>query len=342
MLIAASIGINSFAEDKVKKIILAGADILRYNFSYRNTEENLGYVRVGKKAIESLNSSVRLMIDLPNDRVRLGNFSLRLFGVRENEEFIFQTATFSPDCNQFIPVQLPKIGEKVKQDQTIIIGDGEIAIQVMEIINADSFRARILNNGILEAMRGIGLKQDVNEKKYLKNFETRLKKIKEANPNYVAIPFVNPDIEKKVRSLDIWNDWHTKIILKIDNEYGLEHFDRICEDDFYDMVLLDRGEIGVNMPFAKNAVIQKQITERAKNHNKPLMVSTQILESTIDNLIPNRSDIADLTHLVWDGVSGILLCRETGVGLRPAYAISVAKKIIEEAENYKKTNTQAS
>ena len=109
------------------------------------------------------------------------------------------------------------------------------------------------------------------------------------------------------------------------------------QDSFFDKILLDRGELGVNMPYEQVGTLQKSLCQKAKNCDKKVIISTQILESTINNYTPSRADILDLTNLVLDDAYGIMLCRETGINARPAYTISTAKKIIAEAEAYKKT-----
>jgi len=336
MLIIASVGMHDI-ETKTRKVILTGADIIRFNFSRRSPEDNVNFVQTAKGIINNLNSNAKVLIDMPISKIRLGDFDVKTFAVRENEEFICKSASYSPDCNEFIPIDAYKIGEKVRPNQTITIGDGEIAVQVVEILNNETFRIKILNNGIIPYMKAFNIEPDSNEK-MIDTYKILFEKIKIIEPNYLAFSYLGVEknnaikniLKKEIKFAD------TKFIIKIDDKTGVENAKKIMEDRFYDMVLLDRGELGVNLPFEKLGIIQKQIIQLSKEYNKPLLISTQILESTINNFIPSRSEIQALTDIILEDVKGIVLCRETGYNTRPAYTISIAKKIISAAEEYKK------
>lgn len=344
MLIIAGIGLNSFSEDKIRKIILAGADVLRYNFSYRSIEVNSKHIQVARRIIEDLNTSAKILIDFPIGKVRLGDFDSKILGVREGEDFILRSGNYSPDCTQFIPVQLERLGEKVRLHQTITIGDGEIAMQVTQIIDHSSIKVKILNNGAIRFMKSFNAEQFFTEEEMLEKYKKIINKINTIKPDFIAFSFIdletNEEIKKYLnKKIPSGNDRPKKII-KIENREGLSRIKDICQDDFYDMIMIDRGELGVNLPFEDLGIIQKEITRLAQKLKKPIIVSTQILESTINNYTPYRSDIYGLTNMVLDGINGIMLCQETAIGLRPAYSISVAKKIIEKSIIYKNKLTK--
>src|SRR3989339_1035256 len=336
MLLIASVGVNA-NEQKIRKIILAGANVIRINFSRRNIVENMECVKMTRDVIADLNSQTKLLIDMPINKIRLGDFEPKNFAVREGEELIFQSASYSPDCNQFIPVQIPKLGEVVWVDQTITVGDGEVALQVTEIINAETVKMRSLNNGVLQYLKTFNLKSNTNQSSIITNYADILSHAKEFNPEYIAISYIDKDTNAQIKNIidKPSTNAYPKIIVKIENEEGINHIEEIATDSFYDFILIDRGEMGGNLPFEQVGIQQKFIMTRARQYKKADIVSTQILESTINNYTPMRSDILDLTNIIIDGAKGIMFCRETGIATRPAYTISVAKKIIAEAEKYK-------
>jgi pyruvate kinase len=149
MLIIATVGYTTLTEDQIRKIILAGADVIRYNFAYRNISENIELVYTAQRIIEELHSSAKILIDFPLNKIRLGDFDIKIFAVRENQELILKSAPFSPNCHEYIPVDTQFLGQKVYVDQTITIGDGEISMQVIEILNSDTIKVKILNNGVI-------------------------------------------------------------------------------------------------------------------------------------------------------------------------------------------------
>ncbi|MFH1946924.1 MAG: pyruvate kinase [Candidatus Magasanikbacteria bacterium] len=335
MLLIATIGLNSFTEDKLTKIMLAGADILRYNFSYRVIEDRLEYVKTAKKIKDELNSSVKIMIDLPINKIRLGDFENRVFSVKEGDELIFKSAPYSPDCNEFVPVEITKLGEKTYVNQAITLGDGEIVLEVKEIIDQDTIKVKILNNGIVKYMKTFNIDHYIDDDIFVENYKTIIKKITPLGVNYLAISYINERLNDKIKKEINLIAPEIKKIIKIEKAIKKEELNKILDDPDYDMLLLDRGELGVNMPYEKIGIYQKYVTKMAKKKKKTVLLSTQILESTVNNFIPNRAEILALTYSILDGVDGIVFCHETAIGLRPSYTISVAKKIINEVNKYK-------
>lgn len=338
MFIIAGIGLNSFSEDKIRKIILTGADVLRYNFSYRETEENINHIKIALTTIEDLNSNTKILIDMPIPKIRLGDFDTKTFGVREGENYYFKSAGFTSDCNEFIPVQIKDLGKKTKLNQNITIGDGEISIHIIDIIDNDTIEAVILNNGVIRYNKSFNIENGFDKEVFIKNYSRILDDIQNIKPKYIAVSYLNKDVDNEIKNLPFWqnapNKEKIKKIIKIENKSALDDIEEIVKDNFYDYILIDRGELGVNMPFELLGLIQKKIIRLAQNNKKGVIVSTQILESTINNYIPYRSEITELTNLVLSKVNGIMLCQETAVGSRPSYSISVAKKIINEVEKY--------
>ncbi len=335
MFIIATIGYTSTSEDKITKIILAGADVLRFNFAYKLIRENGTYIRTAQRLIEELNSSTKILVDFPLNKIRLGDFDIKVFAVRENEQITFKSASYSPDCNQFLPVDVPLLGEKVYLDQTITIGDGEISMQVTEICDRNTIKVRVLNNGVINYGKTFNCGQYLSEEQILALYNETLEKISEVNPQMVSISFINETVNQKIKDIIKEKQNSTQIIIKIERDIPYQIIETICQDPFYDMILIDRGEIGINSPYEKLGILQKKVFDVAKKHKKPVIVSSQILESTIYNYIPSRSDLLDLTNIVLDGAVGIMLCMETAATSRPSYSLSVAKKIILEVERSK-------
>ncbi|OGH93785.1 MAG: hypothetical protein A2538_02805 [Candidatus Magasanikbacteria bacterium RIFOXYD2_FULL_41_14] len=335
MLIIASLGVNSLSEDKIKKIILAGADVLRYNFAYRTLEENRTNIKNSQEIIYSLNADTKILIDLPALKPRLGDFETKSFAVQENEEFLFKSASHTMDCNEFVPVNVARLGEIVKLNQTITIGDGEIAIQIINIIDQDTVKAKILNTGTIFFKKPFNIFgfQYLDEKHILNFYQKTVPLALDTRPNYIAIPFFNLKINEALKAM-IPNKEHIKIIIKITKKITSEELDTICDDNNYSMILWERGDVGVSVPFEQMGILQKNIISLIKKKQKKIIISTQILDSTINSYIPNRSEISDLTNMVMAGVDGIMLCHETAFGRRPAYTIANARKIIKETEKH--------
>lgn len=334
MFIIASVGLNNFSEDKIRKIILAGADALRYSFSYGPIENTIERIKVGMKVIDELNSSAKIIVNLPSNQTRLaGPHAPRQ--VLENEEIILKSASHDqPMTDDHVYVHIAELGNQVYINQITTIDHGKIALQVTEIINNETIKVRALNEGVLQSTLSIHIAQNTENEEYFNKLKDVLTRLEEITPEYLAIPFISPAVNEKIKHLSSFS-WQPKIISRIESRVAKENLEQICQDDFYDMVLLNRGKLGLDMPFERLGIFQKEAIATIKKYKKHAIISSQILEGTIHNYIPLRSDILDLTNIVLDGADGIMLCNETALGSRPAYTLSVAKKIILEAEKYK-------
>lgn len=336
MFIIASVGTENFSEDKIRKIILAGADALRYSFSYGPIEDTIERIKSGMKVIDELNSSAKIIVNLPSDQLRLASPETPRV-VLENEELILSSTTHLPLQEDRIYVETPELGNLVYINQVTSIDQGKIALQVTEIINKDTVRVRALNEGTLQKSLSIHISQHTKVTEYLSRNKEILKQLEELAPQYIAIPYISPAINEEIKKLSDFS-WQPKIIARIETRTAIDNLEDICNDDFYNLVLLNRGKLGLNIPFEWLGIFQKEAIKIVKEYKKQVIISSQILEGTIHNYIPLRSDILDLTNIVLDGADGIMLCNETALGTRPAYTLSVAKKIILEAEKYRKLN----
>jgi len=339
MLIIASIGPH-LDENSIRKIILAGADVLRINFSYETVERNLKFIDTVEEILNNLNSASKIMIDLPLNKICLGDIELKLFSVKENEELIFQSGTSSPNCYEFIPVDTPHLAEKVKINQTISLGNGRVSMQVLEIINHDTIKIRALNNGIIKSYQTFNNETARTTEEMIVVYKKIIDYLANSNAKFLAIPYNKDksfidDIKKSGLLTNI--PFKPKLIININHPITDEEIEGLCQDKTFNFVNIDRGELGVNMPFEKFGLYQQHIVAIAKKYNKPLIFATHILSSTIDNYIPTRSDIIDLTNIVQEDIAaGIIFSKETNASKRPAYAISTAKKIINEVLKSKK------
>lgn len=346
MFIIASVGLDNFSEEKIRKIILAGADALRYSFSYGPIQNTIDRIKGGMKVIDGLNSSAKIIVNLPSDQIRLASPATPR-KVLENEEIILKSANTCyvanaehSAANNCLPedscvyVHAAELGNKVYINQITTIDHGKIALQITEIINNETIKVRVLNEGMVQATVSINLFHGGDNEQYFNRSREVLAKLEEIAPEYLAIPFISPAINERIKNLSDFN-WRPKIIARVENRAAMENLEKICQDDFYDLILLNRGKLGLEMPFEKLGIFQKEAIKTVKKYKKPVIISSQILEGAIYNYIPLRSDILDLTNIVLDGADGIMLCNETALGARPAYTLSVARKIILEAEKHK-------
>lgn len=339
MLIIASIG-PQLDENSIRKIILAGADALRINFSYETIEKNLEFIEVVQNILDDLNATTKLFIDLPLNKICLGDIELKIFSIKENEELIFQSASYSPSCYEFVPVNTPNLGEKVKINQTISLGNGRISMQVSEIINHDTIKIKALNNGIIKSYQTFNNGSTLPDEEVINIYKKIIDSLTDTHPKYLAIPYnKNKEFINAIKKSGLLDNmsFKPKIIININYPITDDEIKELCNDNTFNLINIDRGELGVNMPFEKFGLYQQKIISIAKQYKKHLLFTSNILSSVVDNYIPSRSDIVDLTNIALEDISaGIIFSKETNASKRPAYAIYTAKKIINEVLSSKK------
>ncbi len=328
MIIIASLEPKTISELQVKKIILTGADILRFNLGLFNGEQKIKKIKMCAELIEELHSNTKIMLDIPANKARLGEFGAEFFKVSKGEEIILKSASYSADCKEFIPVEIEELGQKVNINQTIAIGNGEIIINIREIIDDKTVRAVCFNDGYIQSLRSFNL--PMTDANFLSIFDKSINTINEIEPDYLAIPYINNQVMEKILSKKI----KTKHTIKLINNESLADLQQICQNKNVALIMMDRGKLAVSLPYETIGLLQKDVIKTARQHKKPIIITTQILESTADNFTPSRAEISDLTNIILDEANGIMLCKETRHGAKPAYTITVAKKIINEVKKW--------
>ncbi len=338
MFIVATISKNSYEKEKIKEILEAGATVLRYNFSHGTPIEMQEKVKKAKEVIEELNleDTVKIMADLPGAKIRLGNFSPSEFLVKKNQEIIFKSDTSNTiaDPSKFIPVDYPKIGTLVKVGQEISCADGELGFFVTKIITENSFSAKALNERHIPALKGLNVGTALDEIDHItpKTIE-HIKELSKINPDWIAFSFVNSkEYLEKLKSLvkEFNPNLNFTTVSKLETEKAYQNYNEILEET--DVALVARGDLGLAVPIEKLGIYQKYFVKKAKEANKKIIVSTQILDSIVNQHTPQRAEVLDLTNIVIDGADGIMLAKETGISLTPGESIRLANKIIKFVE----------
>ncbi len=350
MEIVATISKNSFGADKIEEILLAGATVLRYNFSHGTPQEMKTKISTAREVITALHLDhhVRILADLPGNKIRLGYIPNGEHFVEKGNIITFASAKETKDPTQFIPVDYPNIGTLVEPNQEITIGDGEIAFIVESTPDADTIVARAQNSRSIPHLKGFNVGRKVDTLNHITPFtKEHISSLSQICPEWVAFSFVNSsDMLREAKSLlapHLTVDWQPKIVSKVETALGVKHIDEIANES--DILLVARGDLGLTCPIEELGLHQKKIITSGKKFNKPVIVSTQILESLLSCHTPSRADVLDLTNIVLDGADGIMLAKETGISSTPGHSVQVAKKIINvvlEAKKHQKESSRES
>lgn len=331
--IIATLGPSTDSEAVLKKMIFAGLNIARLNFSHGTVGEHLKRLKTVRYINKKFGYKVAIMQDLEGYRIRIGklvepvNLKKKDIIYLTQEDVIGNTREISFDYKG----DLKAIGA----GNLIYVDDGKICFKVKEA-GKKALKVEVIVGGTLKNRKGVNI-PDARLK-----FEALTEKDKndikftlQHKSEYVAQSFVNKakDI-RLLRGILINNKNNAKIYAKIESKDALVNLDDIIAAA--DGIIVARGDLGICVPIYKVPVIQKEVVKRCKIANKPVVVATQMLESMIEERIPTRAEVSDVANAILDGADSLLVSSETTIGKYPDKVIEMMAKIIDYTESYVK------
>jgi pyruvate kinase len=334
--IIATLGPATSSEEVLEKIIEAGVSIARLNFSHSSPEEHLEIAKRVRAVSRRLGQHIAILGDLPGPKMRTG----------ETEDpsgvILEQGATpvlcFDPDgktTSEVITTSYPFLGEDVSVDDPILLDDGGLILYVDEILSKTEIRARVKNGGLLKSHKGINFPRTKLRIPALTDHDKELARyaVSVIGVDALALSFVR-------RAGDVLQLRHlletelgrpdVPIIAKIEKPEAVDHIETIL--DVTDMIMVARGDLGVEMPLEQVPPVQKRIIDMANERGVPVITATQMLESMISRPRPTRAEASDVANAVFDGTDCIMLSAETSVGEFPVETVRTMKEIALQAE----------
>ena len=340
MDVIATIWKEPYYRERNQRMIEAGVDCFRLKCAHWGTDKIANSLRQAREHIDASDSKVKLLADMPEAKIRLGDIPGKRVDVAAGEQFNFKTAESTPDIQKFVPLQLENLDKHFKVGDVFYIGDGQLSFKVIEVKSQDHIVAAAQNDGRLVLKTGVTIPGISDELNHITPFlDDMLALLPESRPDLVAFSFINSramlETLKKKLEQHTSSEWQPKIIAKIESRKGIENIDKILEA--VDGIMVARGDLALTMPFAELGVTQKHLVKKAREAGKYVIVATQVLFSLLDNYIPNRSDILDVTNSYLDGASAVMLCAETAHNKSPERAVKAAKEIINTVQSHYNT-----
>ncbi|MHA1147274.1 MAG: pyruvate kinase [Promethearchaeota archaeon] len=321
--IVATLGPASSSKQMLKKLIDAGVDVFRLNFSHGTHEEK----RELMNRIREVDNNVAILADIQGPKIRVGLFKDdKSYNLNVGQEIKVYEKSILGNENEF-SIPLPGFLKSIKKGSYFFINDGVIKIEVKKV-EKDHLIGEVLAGGPISNKKGVNipsgdLKQKVPTEKDIKDLEL----IAELDPEYVAISFVSDggDVLHVKKILENYGNSKAKLISKIERPIALENFDEILEVS--DGIMVARGDLGVEIDPDQVPLEQKKMINNCNREGKPVIVATQMLESMITNPIPTRAEANDVYNAVMDGTDAVMMSAETAVGKYPINAVSYMNKI---------------
>ena len=333
--IICSIGPSSNTSKILTEMIEAGMDIARFNMSHSTHELHKKNFNELQKAIKKTGKKVSVMLDTKGPEIRIRDFKDDKVFLKQGQKFVITTKDILGD-NKQVSVNYDKLPAVLKKGNILYINDGVIELQV-EKTTKDSIITKVIHGGELSNKKSINLPgietgiEFLNEKD-----KCDLEFAKEINAEYIALSFVShkEDVTKAREFLKSKNLSNLKIISKIESAQGIENFDDILKVS--DGIMVARGDLGVEIDFAKIPYYQKEMIKKCKKAKKFVVTATQMMESMTTNPVPTRAEVSDVANAVFDGSSAIMLSGETANGKHPTLVVKTMRHIADEAEKHTK------
>ena len=329
--ILCTLGPATASRERIRQLILAGADAIRLNFSHSSYEVHQNLYEMTREVSRELRRHIPIVQDLQGPKIRIGALPNGPVLLRPAEEVTLSTAKL-PDGDSRIPVGYSKFSSDVKKGDTVLLDDGLLSLRVDEV-NGKDVLCTVINGGLLKEKKGINLpgtkiSQSSLTEKDLRDLEFGLK----LGVDYVALSFVRSakDVEE-LKKIIRRKRKKTPVIAKIEKVEAIRQLDEIVEAA--DAVMVARGDLGVEMPGHIVPLLQKRIIKRCHRYGKPVITATQMLESMTSNPRPTRAESSDVANAVFDGTDVVMLSAETSVGAYPVEAVMAMDDIIQTTES---------
>ncbi len=339
--IVATIGPASNSPEMLKKLVAAGINVARLNFSHGNYESHSEAIRNIRSIGRTLNRPVGILLDLQGPKIRVGKLEngepVRL---KRSAPFAI-TSTPMAGTAEMVSTTYQNLHSDVQPGDIILLDDGLIRLQV-ESKTRDTVNCKVVNGGMLKENKGINLPGVAVSAPSLTNKDIRDVNFGIKNGvDYFALSFVRTAEDLgTIKSIMKKQGVAIPVIAKIEKPEAVENLEAIL--DVADGIMVARGDLGVEMRPELVPIIQKNIISATVRKNKPVITATQMLETMSVNPIPTRAEASDVANAIFDGTDAVMLSGETASGKYPVKAVRMMVKIAEQSENspFLKVNRQ--
>jgi pyruvate kinase len=323
--IVCTIGPATETEEIISKLLKAGMNVMRLNFSHGNSSEHAARIKNLEAASLKTGIIAATLQDLGGPKIRIGDFSTESIILKEGSEFIITTDEIEGNEKR-VSVNYSNFAKEVEKGHIIYLHDGKKKLEVLEI-NGNDVVCKVLVGGEIKGRRGVNL-PDSNlsisslTEKDTKDLEFGIKhKI-----DFIALSFVRhgrdivelKEILKKAKS-------NAKIIAKIETPQAIKNIDEIIK--LSDGVMVARGDLAIEMPAEQVPALQKMIIKKCNEAGKPVITATQMLESMIKSPVPTRAEVSDIANAIIDGTDAVMLSEETTLGKYPVESVKVMSRV---------------
>ena len=331
--IICTIGPASEDEEILEKMVKAGMNVARLNFSHGTHEEHQKKIITIKKLRERMGVPIAIMLDTKGPEYRIGTFADHKIELKEGDTFIFTAREVEGDQEK-VSVSYKDLPHSVEPGDKILVNNGLVVCIVKEIQQEDVI-CTVETGGVISDHKSMNFPGKLMQGDFLSEQDkSDLLFGIENGIDFVAASFVSTgdDMREMREFLDKNGGKDISIIAKIENRSGVENIEDICE--VASGVMVARGDLGVEIDYMEVPAVQKEIVSKCRLLGRRVIIATEMLESMITNVRPTRAEISDVANAVYDGASAIMLSGKSAAGKYPVEAVSVMARVAEYTENH--------
>jgi pyruvate kinase len=319
----------------MERMIRAGMNIARLNFSHGSFDSHRSVVRNLRAAASAAGKRLAIMGDLSGPKMRIGMLAQEPVELKPGDSFVLTTDDIVGDAGK-ASVTFKRLPQAVKAGDELFLNDGIIQLDV-EQVKGNDVHCRVVVGGELRSRKGLNLPGiNLGIGAFTERDHECLKFAAEEGIDAVSQSFVETGADiRAVRQAADALGYHPFIIAKIERSNALDHMDDIL--DAADGIMIARGDLGVEVPIERIAVIQKDLMKQANRRAKPVITATQMLESMTESRRPTRAEATDVSNAILDGTDCVMLSGESAMGKYPVDAVEMLAKIAAEVEPQRRT-----
>jgi pyruvate kinase len=332
--IVCTIGPASESPEVMKRMIEAGMNVARLNFSHGDFAGHKKVIENLRAASAAVGRRVAIMADLSGPKMRIGKIDPEPIELRQGDEFSLTTGEIT-GCQSRVSMSFDRLPRVVKCGDKLFLNDGYIQLEVTGV-SGDDVLCKVRVGGELRSRKGLNLPGiDLGIGAFTARDHECLRFALENGVDAVSQSFVeNAADMEAVRTAAKATGRAPFLIAKIERSGAIANFDEILQAS--DGIMVARGDLGVEVPIEEMAVLQKQLIAKANLAGKPVITATQMLESMTSSRLPTRAEATDVANAILDGTDCIMLSGESAMGKYPAEAVAMLARIASCTEAHRR------
>ncbi len=328
--IVATLGPASSSPEILERMVRAGVNVVRVNFSHGTAEEHSAVVARVREIADRIGQSVGVLADLQGPKIRIGRFQDGKISLEIGDRFLFDIDCELGDATR-VGLDYPELVNDVSVGDTLLLNDGRVTMRV-DRVGSRTIECTVLQGGVLSNRKGInrqggGLSAPALTSKDMEDIKTAVR----FEADFVAVSFPKNAADMYMaRELMRASGGRALMIAKIERYEAIGNLEEILKAS--DGIMVARGDLAVEVGDASVPALQKRMIRMAKGLNKVTITATQMMESMIESPVPTRAEVSDVANAVLDGTDAVMLSAETAAGRYPVETIEAMARICVEAD----------